>query len=151
MASGLREMWVVKRQKAVIESSTDCLVTRIQSKKYMPSNLKLHQKTGKTQEKTYWKIRTKLFSGHGEWQYELLLDFVLILKEKDITNKIKKQICFSHTPGYTDTGMWLPVLLTSIQNWHPWIRKEPEKVYRSIWGLQKVLHHAGLQKFTLFF
>lgn len=52
--------------KAVIESSTDCLVTCIQSKKHMPSNVKLHMK----KQGKYWKIRTKLFSGHDE-QYEL--------------------------------------------------------------------------------
>lgn len=49
MASGLREMWVMKGQKAAIESSMDCLVMCIQSKKYMPSNVKLHiKKTGQT-------------------------------------------------------------------------------------------------------
>lgn len=83
------------------------------------------QSTVKCGEKTHWKIRTKILSGQWMNNASFYCIVVLTLKEKDRANKIKVQIYFSHVLSYT--RVCLPVLLTSVQYWCWWIRKEPEK------------------------
>lgn len=50
------------------------------------------------------EIRTKIFS--GQWINNMSFSCIVVqtLKEKDIANKIKEQIYFSHLLGYTGTS-----------------------------------------------